>query len=160
MPFEKEHEYEKIGRKFKIDGHFYYFRFESMTKNKQYSCIERNTKRCRGSITISPNSRIVKKIEHICNKSQNDNYNKGRAKAKLISEELHEYEDKDGRFKINGNCYYYRSESSLKNKYFTCVKRDRLKICRGSITMSPDRKIVKKVEHTCNKSKISKITNL
>ena len=63
-------EYEKIGRKLtgmrKIDGHFYHFRYESMNKNKHYPCIERNTRRCRGSITITPNNKIVKKAYHMC----------------------------------------------------------------------------------------------
>ena len=145
MPFEKEHEYEKIGRKFKIDGHFYYFRFESMTKNKQYSCIERNTKRCRGSITISPNNKIVKKVEHSCITSINDNHlyttNYGKTERKLRGNNI----------KIAGNFYHFCREYKTKNKYYLCAKRIKVK-CRGTITISPDGQLIRRVEHTCNKT--------
>ena len=60
-------EYEKIGRRFKINGFYYNFRREYTTKNKYYLCYKK--KDCRGSITISPNGQIVKRVEHTCNKT-------------------------------------------------------------------------------------------
>jgi len=64
---EKVQEYEEKGRRFKINGYFYNFFYESRTKNKLYLCNKRlRDKKCRGSITISPNFDIVKKVDHTC----------------------------------------------------------------------------------------------
>ena len=63
---EEVHEYEETDKKTKINGHFYHFRSESKIKSKYYLCNKRNTQKCRGSITISANREIVKKVEHTC----------------------------------------------------------------------------------------------
>ncbi len=60
-------EYEEIGRRFKINGHYYILNSESMKKNKYYVCVKQKTKKCRGSITVTPNSKIFKKVDHTCN---------------------------------------------------------------------------------------------
>jgi hypothetical protein len=131
------HEYEETGGRFKINGYYYNFSNESKTKNNYYLCNKRrNTIKCRGSITISPSGQIIKKVEHSC-QSQNQ-----------ILEEVHEYEEKNRRFKINGYYYSFQHEFKSKNQYYVCNKRKGQK-CRGSITISPNRQIIKKVEHTC-----------
>jgi histone H3/H4 len=96
-----------------------------------------NSQKCRGSITISPNRQIIKRVGHTC-QSQNQ-----------ILEEVQEFEKKGGRFKINGYFYNFTNESTNKNKYYTCNKRRCTIKCRGSITISPNGQIIKKVEHTC-----------
>ena len=63
---EEVHEYEEIGRGFKINGYYYNFNGESMKKFKYYGCNKRYSQKCRGSIIISPNSDIVKKVDHTC----------------------------------------------------------------------------------------------
>ena len=67
-----------------------------------------------------------------------------------ILEEVQEYEEIGGRFKINGYFYNFRSESKSKHKYYLCNKRRNTIKCRGSITVSQNHEIVKKIEHTCN----------
>ena len=58
-------EYEESGRRLKINGYFYNFTNESKTKNKYYQCYKRSSIiKCRGSVTISPNGQIIKKVEH------------------------------------------------------------------------------------------------
>ena len=133
---EEVYEYEESGRSFKINGHYYHFTNESKKKNKFYLCNKRKGQQCRGSITISPNRQIIKRIEHSC-QSQNQ-----------ILEEVHEFEETGGRFKINGYFYNFNNDSRLKNKYYQCFKRNSQK-CRGSITISPNGQIIKRVEHTC-----------
>jgi hypothetical protein len=91
----------------------------------------------KGSITISPNRQIIKRVEHSC-QSQDQ-----------ILEKVQEYEETDGKFKINGYFYNYHHESNTGKKYYTCNKRCNAIKCRGSITISPNRQITKKVEHTC-----------
>ena len=134
---EEVHEYEEIGGKFKINGYFYNFNKEYRTKNKFYICNKRKGQQCRGSITISPNRQIIKRVEHSC-QSQNQ-----------ILEEVQEFEEKGGRFKINGYFYNLFYESRTKNKLYMCNRRIGAKKCRGSIIISPNSDIVKKVDHTC-----------
>ena len=131
-------EYEEIRRSFKINGHSYNLKNESMKKNKYYVCNKMNSQKCRGSITISPNRQIIKRVEH---DSQCQDQ---------ISEEVQEYEEKYGRLKINGHYYKLKSEYKNGNKYYDCYKSHCAIQCRGSITITPDRKIIKKVEHICN----------
>ena len=135
---EEVHEYEEKGRRLKINGHNYNLKNESMKKNKYYVCNKMNSQKCRGSITISPNRQIIKRVEH---DSQCQDQ---------ISEEVQEYEEKDGRLKINGHYYKLKSEYKNGNKYYDCYKSHCAIQCRGSITITPDRKIIKKVEHICN----------
>ena len=131
------HEYEETDRRsFTTNGHSYNLKNESTIKNKYYVCNKVNSQKCRGSITISPSGQIIKRVEHSC-QSQNQ-----------IMEEVQEFEETGGRFKINGHFYHFRSESKIKSKYYLCNKRITQK-CRGSITISANREIVKKVEHTC-----------
>jgi hypothetical protein len=135
---EEVHEFEETGGRFKINGYYYNFHNESTTKNKYYQCYKKNSQKCRGSITISPNRQIIKRVEHSC-QIQNQ-----------ILEEVQEYEETGRRFKINGN--YYNLILRSKNKYYVCNKRNGQK-CRGSIILSPNHHIIKKVAHTCELSK-------
>jgi hypothetical protein len=134
---EEVQEFEEKGGSFKIDGNYYHFTYESKTKNKYYQCYKMcNAIRCRGSITISPDRQIIKRVEHTCQCQDQ------------ISEEVHEFEENGGRFKINGHSYNLKNESTIKNKYYVCNKVNSQK-CRGSIIISPNSDIVKKVDHTC-----------
>ena len=134
---EEVYEYEEIGRSFKINGHFYNFISEYETKYKYYRCLKRNSIiRCRGSITISPSRQIIKMVEHNC-----------QCQDKIL-EEVQEYVKKGRSFKINGHYYGFQHESKKKNKYYVCSKSRKVK-CRGSITISPNRQIIKRVEHSC-----------
>jgi hypothetical protein len=135
---EEVYEYEETCGRFKINGYFYNFNNESRNKNKYYQCFKKNSQKCRGSITISPNRQIIKRAEHTCQCQDQ------------ISEEVQEYEETDGRLKINGHNYNFRYESRTGNKYYVCYKINCAIKCRGSITITPDRKIVKKVDHICN----------
>jgi hypothetical protein len=130
------HEYEETGGRLKINGYFYNFNNESRNKNKYYQCFKKNSQKCRGSITISPNRQIIKRVEHTCQCQDQ------------ISEEVQEYEETGRSFKINGYYYSFQHESTKKNKYYLCSKRRWVK-CRGSITISPNRQIIKRVEHSC-----------
>ena len=143
---EEVHEYEEIGRRFKINGYDYYLISESKTEHKYYLCIKsRCAIRCRGSITISPNNKIVKKVEHSCITSINDNHlyttNYGKTERKLRGNNI----------KIAGNFYHFCREYKTKNKYYLCAKRIKVK-CRGTITISPEGQLIRRVEHTCNKT--------
>jgi c-di-GMP-related signal transduction protein len=100
-------------------------------------CGKKDSQKCRGSITISPNRQIIKRVEHTC-QSQDQ-----------ILEKVQEYEETGGKFKINGYFYKFRHESWTKNKYYQCYKRCNAIKCRGSITISPNGQIIKRVEHTC-----------
>ena len=133
-------EYEESGRRLKINGYFYNFTNKSKTKNKYYQCYKRTgIIKCRGSVTISPNRQIIKRVEHTC---QNQ-----------ILEEVHEYEESGRGFKINGYYYTFKRENKNKNNYYVCNKGLGAKKCRGSITISPNRQIIKMVGHTCSLSK-------
>ncbi len=68
-------------------------------------------------------------------------------------EDVQEYEESGRRLKINGYCYHFYYESTKNNKYYRCIKKSCGIKCRGSITISPHREIVKKVAHTCSLSK-------
>ena len=128
-------EYEEIGRRFKINGHYYNLNFKSKTGNKYYMCIKRRRGlKCRGSITITPNLKILKKVGHTCNENH---------------QSTTEYEKVGRKTKIDGNFYYLVNESKTKNKHYKCVKKKTTK-CRGSMTITPNSKIIKKVDHTCN----------
>jgi len=106
---EEVQEFEEKGGSFKIDGHYYHFTYESKTKNKYYKCYKMcNAIRCRGSITISPNRQIIKRVEHSCQCQDQ------------ISEEVHEFEENGGRFKINGYYYNFNYESIKKINYYQC----------------------------------------
>ena len=134
-------EYEKIGRRFKINGFYYNFRREYTTKNKYYLCNKnRCTIRCRGSITISPDSKIFKMVKHNCNTLKTENL-----------PQITEYEQIGGKTKINGYYHYFRYESINKNKNYSCIiwKPRR---CHGSITITPNSQIVKQIRHTCGKA--------
>jgi hypothetical protein len=52
-------EYEKIGRRFKINGHCYYFFTELKSKNKYFNCVNKNGMKCPGSIIITPDHKIA-----------------------------------------------------------------------------------------------------
>ena len=138
---EKVQEYEVIGKKFKINGHRYYFRVEFKSKNKYFQCILSNStkNRCLGSITITPDLQIAKKVEHNCIDL-------------LEMEKVLEYEEigrKGRKFKINGYCYYFRDENTKKNhKTFRCIFSS--KKCRAFVTITPNLQIVKKVDHNCD----------
>ena len=67
------HEYEEIGRGFKINGYNYNFNGESMKKFKFYGCNKRNSQKCRGSMKISPNRQIILMVGHTCSLSKNKN---------------------------------------------------------------------------------------
>jgi hypothetical protein len=103
---EEVHEYKEKGRSFKINGHYYNLKKKLMKKNKYYVCNKLTSQKCRGSITISPNRQIIKRVEHTCQCQDQ------------ISEEVHEYEEKGRSFKINGYYYSFRLESTKKNKYY------------------------------------------
>ncbi len=62
-------EYEKIGKRFKINGLSYYRR-AMKSRNNYFHCINSysNGEKCPGSITITPDRRIAKSIGHSCNK--------------------------------------------------------------------------------------------
>ena len=66
---EKVQEYEEIGKQFKINENHYYLSAERKTGNKYFQCVHSNSigKKCQGSISITPNQRIVRKTKHICN---------------------------------------------------------------------------------------------
>ena len=196
-------EYEETGGKFKINGYFYKFRHESKTGNKYYKCDKMcNAIRCRGSVTISPNGQIIKKVEHTCNplkiknkynprivitvegysyyfnhqyKNKNIYYSckkkttekcrgsvtlspnetivrkqfhtcSGICKKELKSlDEVQEYEETNGKTRINGYFYHLSSVSTTKNKYYKCSKRKSKQKCRGSITITPNREIAKRL---------------
>ena len=141
-------EYVKIGRRFKINGFYYNFRREYTTKNKYYLCNKnRCTIRCRGSITISPDSKIVKKIEHTCNTPRNE------IDSSITTREKTERELRGKKTLIYGHFYHFRHESIKKNKYYVCSKRNCPIKCRGSITIAPNSQVIKRVEHICNTSK-------
>jgi hypothetical protein len=79
------YEYEEIGRIFKINGHSYHFVSESTKKIKYYRCNKRTClEKCRGSITISPNDQIIKRIEHTCNPLKNRNRPRDRNRIRNI----------------------------------------------------------------------------
>ena len=84
------HEYEEKNRRFKINGYYYSFQREFKSKNQYYVCNKRKGQKCRGSITISPNRQIIKRVEHTCQCQDQ------------ISEEVNEYDETERRFKING----------------------------------------------------------
>jgi len=134
---EEVQEYEETGGRFKINGHSYNLKNESRNKNKYYQCFKKDSQKCRGSITISPNRQIIKRVEHTCQCQDQ------------ILEEVQEFEEKGGRFKINGYYYNFNNESRNKNKLYMCNKRCCTIKCHGSITISSNSDIVKKVDHTC-----------
>ena len=143
--WEEVQEYEGNGNNFKINGHTYHFTTEPKTGNKYFRCIYTNTKKCPGSFVITPNCGIAKKVEHTCigidaeEKPLEDNE----------LEEVHEYEEIRNKFKINGHLYYFPSELST-NKYYQCIyATSTRKKCQGSILLTPNNRIVKKVEHAC-----------
>ena len=146
---ENVQEYEKIsGSKFKINGHHYYFNAEHKTGNKYFQCKGSNSfgKKCSGSITITPNHRITKKVEHIC-------CGIGTVDKTFLEKELEkvqEYEEMGSKFKINGHRYYFGNKNKKTgNKYFLCIYRNTKK-CHGSISITPNLQIVKKAKHNCN----------
>ena len=139
---EEVHEFEETGGRFKINGFYYNLYNESMKKNKYYKCNKKDSQKCRGSITISPNRQIIKRVEHTCQCQDQ------------ILEEVQEYEETGRSFKINGYYYNFKRENKNKNKYYKCDKKVGSIKCGGSITISPNRQIIKRVEHTCNPSKI------
>jgi hypothetical protein len=84
-----------------------------MKNNKYYACLKRRTAiRSRGSITISPNNKIVKKIEHTCNTLKNENH-----------PSITEYEKTGGKTKIDGHFYYFNSESMKKKQILYVYKK-------------------------------------
>ena len=108
-------EYEEIGRGFKINGYYYTFRHEFKSKKKYYVCSKLKSQKCRGSITISPNRQIIKRVEHTC---QSPNIGSGISEVEdKTLEEAYEYEEKGRRLKINGHNYNLKNESMKKNKY-------------------------------------------
>jgi hypothetical protein len=146
---EEVHEHEEISsRKFKINGHSYYFCTEQDTGNKYFQCICSNSigEKCPGFIKMTPNNRIVKKVDHTC--SGNYTVDKPSEDNGL---EVQEYEERGNRFKINGHDYRFCKVLKTKNKHFRCVHRysRTKKRCQGSITITPNFQIVTKVEHIC-----------
>jgi len=61
-------------------------------------------------------------------------------------EKVHEYEEIGGKFKINGYFYNFNKEYRTKNEFYMCNKKKSKQKCRGSITISPNRQIIKRVE--------------
>jgi len=172
-------EYEETGGKFKINGYFYKFRHESKTGNKYYKCDKMcNAIRCRGSVTISPNGQIIKKVEHTCNPLKIKNKYNPRIVITVEGYSYyfnHQYKNKNiyysckkkttekcrGSVTLSPNETIVRKQfhtcsgickEELKNKYYKCSKRKSKQKCRGSITITPNREIAKKVDHTCNKA--------
>jgi hypothetical protein len=140
------YEYEETGGRFKINGYFYNFSYESKTKYKYFVCNKsRCAIRCHGSITISPNKKIVKKIEHICNVLKNNKL-KSIATFEKMGRKL-----RGKKTLIDGYFYHFRHESIKKNKYYVCSKRNCPIKCRGSITIAPNSQVIKRIEHICNK---------
>ncbi len=124
-------EYEESGRRLKINGYCYNFRQESMKKNKYYKCDKRQgARRCCGSVTISPNGQIIKKVEHTCDPSKNKN------NQHII-------------LTVDGYSYYYNKQFKNKNTHFRC-KKSRSERCRGCVTLSPNGTVVRKRSHTCS----------
>ena len=103
--------YEQKGRSFKINGHYYNFRRENKSKNKYHKCDKKcGSIKCRGSITISPNRQIIKKVKHTC-----------QCQDKIF-EYLQEYEETGLRFKINGYHYRLDYESTGKKNITGVIK--------------------------------------
>ena len=148
LEIDKVQEYEEIGRKFKINGYCYYFRDENTKNHIAFRCAHRySTKnRCQGSITITPNLQIVKKVEHICNGFGTED----KPLEDKDLEKVQEYEEIGKNFKINGHRYYLTYKHKTGNKYFQCILVNSTKNrCHGSITITPNLHIAKKVEHNC-----------
>ena len=151
------HEFEETSGRFKINGYFYNLTNESTNKNKYYTCNKRcSAMKCRGSITITPGGIIVKKNEHSCNPLKNNNLPSGtesRQKKICATTKVRQYDKARGKkTKIDGQFYYFYYESKIKNKYYLCSKKGTIRKCRGSILVSPNGQVVKRVEHTCNKA--------
>ena len=124
-------EYEETARSFKINGYYYNFKRENKNKNKYYKCDKQvGSIKCGGSITISPNRQIIKRVEHTCNPSKIRNN-----QPKIIS--------------LDGYSYNYNFEYKNKNKHFLC-KKSKADKCRGSVTLSPNGTIVRKRSHACS----------
>ena len=129
---------------FKINGSFYHFNYESSKKNKYYLCIKRRRGiKCRGSITISPNSKIIKKAKHSCNPSKNKN----SPPRMLKNKETRHFQPMIKT--INGYNYNFQTQYKNKNKHFSCEK-SKSERCRGYVTLSPNETIVRKRFHTCS----------
>jgi hypothetical protein len=130
-----------------IDGYSYNLKSQLQNGNSFYLCQKRHTERCHGKVILSPNGLIVEKRNHTCN---------GIGKVDKPSEDdglenVQEYEKISGsKFKINGHHYYFKKEQKTGNTYFQCICSNLIDgKCLGSITITPNRLIVKKVEHTC-----------
>ena len=125
-----------------VDGYSYNFQTQYKNKNKYFRCRKKNTQKCRGSVTLSPKETIVRKRVHTCSSVCKV--------EETIFEDVLEYEESGRRFKINGHYYNLIYETKTGNKYYVCNKKHCAIKCRGSITITSDRKIVKKVDHICN----------
>ena len=91
----------------------YYFQTQYKNKDKNFRCSKKITEKCRGSVTLSPNETIVRKRFQTCS---------GLCKVEdKILEEVHEYEETDRNFKINGHTYHFTTEPKTGNKYFRCI---------------------------------------
>ncbi len=112
IPLEKIHEYEKTGNKFKLNGYWYFFSKLLKSKNKYFTCIKRcNSEKCHGSIVITPNRQIAKKVDHSCNKASQecstmvDKEVYRRCSVVLVDlksfDEMNEYDERGRKLKIN-----------------------------------------------------------
>jgi hypothetical protein len=54
-----------------MNGYYYHFRRESKIKHQVYWCSQKISRKCYGSITLTWNREIVKKIEHTCDPLKN-----------------------------------------------------------------------------------------
>ena len=102
----------------------------NISQKKYYVCSKLKLKKCRGSITISPNRQIIKRVDHTCNLSKIRNN-----QPKIIS--------------LDGYSYNYNFEYKNKNKHFLC-KKSKADKCWGSVTLSPNGTIVRKRSHACS----------
>ena len=132
-----------------IDGYSYNLISQFQDGNTFYLCKRRHTERCHGKVILSPNGLIVERRNHSCG---------GIGKVDIPSEDnelekVQEYEKKGGKFKINGHRYYSSAERKTGNKYFTCIHYNSIqKRCQGSISITPNLQIARKVEHSCKKA--------
>jgi hypothetical protein len=124
-----------------IEGHIYRFKLKYRNDRKYLKCKRRG---CAGSVTLSSNGTIVRKSLHTCS---------GAYKvADKVFEEIVEYEETGGKYKINGYLYYFRNKLKAQNQSFQCIKssRNSSEKCPGYIKVTPERQIVRKTGHTCN----------
>ena len=129
-----------------ICGHIYKFQYQNNNKYSYYFCDKRKSEACQGQVILSPNGTIVKQSNHSCKLP--DTCNTSKNKNHPITTKFRKSREIT---KIDGHFYHFCREYKTKNKYYLCAKR--LKVnCRGSITISPDGQLIRRVEHDCSKT--------